>query len=133
MTTLGAPPNRIFGTDADFEEEPAATSIRFDDAWMYVLLQDGRELKVPLILFPRLYFATAEQRQQYQLGAFGEDIRWEELDEDILVANLLLPPDQVKYSNDEFLQRVLENPETKQLYEQYRNAPISWQVANMQP
>lgn len=126
MTTLGAPPSRILNTDADFDEEPAAQSVRFDDAFMYVQLTDGRELRVPLILFPRLFFATPEQRQGYQLGAFGEDIHWPELDEDILVAALLRAPEQTQYYRDELLDRLLADPQRQELYEQYRSKAIGW-------
>lgn len=130
---MGAPPNRIFSTDADFEEEPAAKSVRFDNSSMYVLLLDGRELKVPLILFPRLYFATPEQRVKYQLGSSGEDIHWAELDEDILVSALLLSPEQIQYYNDEFLQRLIAVPETRRLHDIARHIPIKWQEPQMFP
>jgi hypothetical protein len=126
MGVLGAPPKRIFKTDADFDEEPSAESVRFDANFMYVLLKDGRELKVPLILFPRLYFATPEQREAYELGEFGEDIHWEDLDEDILVSALLLAPNEVKYYMDENLQRVLDDPILGPAYQHYRQRLISW-------
>jgi hypothetical protein len=126
MSTLGAPPKRIFKTDADFDEEPSAESVRFDEHFMYVLLRDGRELKVPLILFPRLFFATPAQRKAYELGEFGEDLHWEKLDEDISVPALFLAPNEVKYYRDEYLQRVLDHPIYGPAYRYYRERPISW-------
>ena len=63
------------------------TGIRFDDHMMWVDLSDGRTLGVPLAWFPRLRNASPEQRQQFEISAFG--IHWEALDEDISVAGLL--------------------------------------------
>ena len=48
---------------------------------MYVLTADGREGNLPLRLFPRLYNATEEQRQNYTLSHFG--IHWPDIDEDL--------------------------------------------------
>ena len=53
------------------------------------MLDDGRELSVPLAWFPRLLHATPEQRQAWELIGRGEGLHWEELDEDISVAGLL--------------------------------------------
>ncbi|MGH7822205.1 MAG: DUF2442 domain-containing protein, partial [Candidatus Binatia bacterium] len=50
---------------------------------------DGRELSVPLGWFPRLASATVEQRAAWELLDGGEEIRWEEIDEDVSVPNLL--------------------------------------------
>ena len=84
------------GTSArrlDFEAEPPrALSISFSENTMRVVLVDGRELGVPLAWFPRLAAATAEQRQAFDLLDQGLEIRWEEIDEDISVPNLLGVP-----------------------------------------
>lgn len=66
-----------------------AKAVRFDDALMYVDLTDGRILGVPLIWFPLLHAATAEQRTQYEIGAGGRSLHWPELDEDLSVGQLL--------------------------------------------
>ncbi len=65
----------------------SATDVRFDDATMWVALEDGRTLGVPLAWFPRLLQATPEQRGAVQISAFG--LHWEALDEDISVPALL--------------------------------------------
>jgi len=65
--------------------EPVA--VRFDDDSFIVELDDGRTIGVPLAWFPRLFHASAEQRQDFYLSHAG--IHWEELDEDISVAGLL--------------------------------------------
>ena len=50
---------------------------------------DGRTLSVPLVWFPRLLDATAEQRANWRLTGQGEGMHWEDLDEDLSVAGLL--------------------------------------------
>jgi hypothetical protein len=54
-----------------------------------VLLQDGREVSVPLEWFPRLRDATEEERNSWRLIGGGIGIHWEKLDEDLSVAGLL--------------------------------------------
>ena len=54
---------------------------------LWVELNDGRTLSVPLAWFPRLLAATSEQRAHYELSPRG--IHWDELDEDISVDGLL--------------------------------------------
>ena len=62
-------------------------AVRFDDDSMWVHLDDGRVIGVPLAWFPRLLQATARQREQYELSPHG--IHWDQLDEDIAVEGLL--------------------------------------------
>ena len=65
----------------------SATSVRFDDATMWVALEDGRTVGVPLAWFPRLFTATPEARARVEITPFG--LHWEALDEDISVPALL--------------------------------------------
>jgi len=65
----------------------SAKAVRFDDDSMWVDLDDGRRMAVPLAWFPRLLAATPEQRNQFELSPRG--IHWEALDEDISVDGLL--------------------------------------------
>ncbi len=65
----------------------SAKAVRFDDDRMWVDLDDGRCMAVPLAWFPRLLAATSEQRNQFELSPRG--IHWEALDEDISVDGLL--------------------------------------------
>ena len=62
-------------------------AVRLDDDCLWVDLEDGRTIGVPLACFPRLLHATREQREAFELGRRG--IHWEALDEDISVAALL--------------------------------------------
>ena len=66
-----------------------AVVIWFDDIKMYLTLDDGRELSVPINWFPSLRDATIEQRNNWRFIGDGEGIHWEDLDEDILVEGLL--------------------------------------------
>lgn len=66
-----------------------AKMAEFKDEMMEVHLTDGRIIGVPLIWFPLLHEATADQRQQYEIGGGGTSLHWEEIDEDISVAGLL--------------------------------------------
>lgn len=67
----------------------SAAAIRFDDVTMWVELNDGQTLGVPLAWCPRLLHATPEQRMQYRIGVTGNGLHWEELDVDISVEGLL--------------------------------------------
>ncbi len=62
-------------------------AVRFDADTMWVELDDGRTLGVPLAWFPRLLQAPPDKRQQVELSRHG--LHWPELDEDIGVAGLL--------------------------------------------
>ena len=65
----------------------SAKAVRFDDDSMWVHLDDGRVISVPLAWFPRLLTASPEQRSQFELSPRG--IHWEALDEDISIDGLL--------------------------------------------
>ncbi|MEA3043964.1 MAG: hypothetical protein QOH47_1802 [Sphingomonadales bacterium] len=64
-----------------------ATAVRFDEDAMWVDLDDGRTLGIPLAWFPRLLHGTPEQRAEVRISPSG--LHWEELDEDISIAGLL--------------------------------------------
>ena len=65
----------------------SATAVRFDDDQMWVELDDGRTLGVPLAWFPRLFHGSPELRAQCTISPSG--LHWEGLDEDISIAGLL--------------------------------------------
>ncbi len=64
-----------------------ATAVRFDEDAMWVELDDGRTLGIPLAWFPRLLHGTPAQRAEVRISPSG--LHWEELDEDISIAGLL--------------------------------------------
>ena len=55
--------------------------IWFDADYIWGRDEAGKEYKQSLLWYPKLRAASAEQRNQYTLGAIG--IHWRELDEDI--------------------------------------------------
>ncbi|MPZ98522.1 MAG: DUF2442 domain-containing protein [Dehalococcoidia bacterium] len=67
-----------------------ATTVRVNDDALTVELIDGRTLTVPIVWFPRLSNATADERSNHQMIGGGVGIHWPDLDEDIEVAQLLL-------------------------------------------
>ena len=66
---------------------PEPIRVAFDEDRMWVDLNDGRTLGVPLAWFPRLLRGTPAQRSAVSLSPFG--LHWEELDEDVSIAGLL--------------------------------------------
>ncbi|MBT9147340.1 MAG: hypothetical protein DDT32_01094 [Syntrophomonadaceae bacterium] len=70
--------------------EPLAKTLRFDNDTMWVELEDGRQLGVPLAYFPRLLNATSAQRAQHTISGGGTGLHWDDLDEDISVSALLM-------------------------------------------
>jgi hypothetical protein len=71
------------------QENVLASKVWFSKDMLYILLQDGREIGVPLLWFPRLRKATTEQLNNWRLIGNGVGIHWESMDEDISVAALL--------------------------------------------
>ena len=70
-----------------------AKSVNFDEDMMHVLLTDGRRISVPIIWFPVLLKASADQRTKYEIGSGGTSLHWPELDEDLSVAGLMAGAD----------------------------------------
>ncbi|NLE35074.1 MAG: DUF2442 domain-containing protein [Bacteroidales bacterium] len=76
-------------TLANKTESVRATKVWFTTDMLYVQLQDGREIGVPLLWFPRLRKASEEQLKNWRLIGNGIGIHWESIDEDISIAALL--------------------------------------------
>ena len=66
---------------------PRATGVDFDDDQMWVRLEDGRTLGIPLAWFPRLLHGSPEKRREVSISPSG--LHWDALDEDISIAGLL--------------------------------------------
>ena len=60
-----------------------------DDTYLTAILADGREIKTPVVWFPRLRDASATQRKHWHLIGGGVGVHWEDLDEDISLEGLL--------------------------------------------
>lgn len=70
-------------------EVPKAEDLRITHDSLIVDLSDGRTISVPLEWFPRLVYATPEERNKWRLIGRGHGIHWENIDEDISVEGLL--------------------------------------------
>ena len=66
---------------------PEATAVDRDDASMWVALDDGRTIGVPLAWFPRLLNGTDDARRDVFISPSG--LHWETLHEDISIPRLL--------------------------------------------
>ena len=92
-------------------------TVRFDASAMWVEWDDGCALGVPFAWFPRLLYATPEQRERVVIGRMG--LHWEELDEDISIAGLLAGRgDRTKWGRRE-RKRAADNP-ASDVYERER-------------
>ena len=69
------------------DTSPRPMAVRFDDDAMWVDLEDGRTLGIPLAWFPRLLHASRTSLELVELSPYG--LHWDELDEDISVEGLL--------------------------------------------
>ena len=59
----------------------------FDTNRIYLLTDSGETLSRPLEAFPVLKDASELDRLDFKIGRFGDDIRWEKLDEDVHISN----------------------------------------------
>ena len=55
----------------------------FDNDNIYLQTNTGHIIGNPIAWFKRLKNATTLQRENFELGPFGESIHWEEIDEDL--------------------------------------------------
>lgn len=65
-----------------------AQSLWFTEDKLYVRLDDGREIGMPLDWFPKLLKATPDERKNWRLVGKGIGIHWPDIDEDISVKKL---------------------------------------------
>jgi hypothetical protein len=66
-----------------------AAGLRFADDRLIVLFRDGRELHLPLQLYPTLLNATPRQRKAWQMIGPGKAFYWKGLDLDLSVDGLI--------------------------------------------
>lgn len=71
------------------DSDPIIADVGFAPDALRVVFEDGRELSVPLVWFPRLSEATERQRANWRLIGRGEGVHWPDVDEDISAAGLL--------------------------------------------
>lgn len=59
----------------------------FEKNRIYIETEKGEIKSRPLEAFPLLLEATNEQRLGFEIGMLGDDVRWEQLDEDIHISS----------------------------------------------
>lgn len=63
--------------------------LRFESNRLIVAFQDGREVHVPLRLYPSLLRATPAQRSRWRMIGPGKAFHWPDLDLDLSVEGLI--------------------------------------------
>jgi hypothetical protein len=71
------------------DTEPAVVQVKITEEKLIVELADGRAIVVPLEWYPRLLYASLEERQNWQLLGDGYAVEWPDLDEHIGIEGLL--------------------------------------------
>ena len=61
--------------------------IWFDAKRIFLMTDSGETLSRPLEAFPVLKDASESERLDFTIGRFGDDIRWEKLDEDVHISS----------------------------------------------
>ena len=64
-------------------------NVEFVDEMLSVFLRDGRNIRVPLVWYPRLLNATPEERKNWEVNGGGHGIYWPAIDEDLSTEGLL--------------------------------------------
>lgn len=64
---------------------------------LLVDFNDGRTVQLPLLWYPRLYRATAMQREHYELLGSGFGVHWPDLDEDLSAKSLALGKPSIEF------------------------------------
>ena len=70
-------------------QEPRAQAITINEDSLSVDLMDGRTIIAPLIWYPRLWYGTTEERDNFEIIGDGALIHWHDLDEDLSVGGIL--------------------------------------------
>ena len=65
------------------------TDVEFTEDTLSVALRDGRTITVPLVWYPRLLNATADQRKNWQVAGGGYGVHWPDIDEDLSTEGML--------------------------------------------
>src|SRR5207244_477614 len=66
-----------------------AAGLRFTEDRLIVSFRDGRELHLPLHLYPTLQNATPKQRAAWQMIGPGKAFHWKDLDLDLSLDGLI--------------------------------------------
>jgi len=70
-------------------EQARAQQVSVSEDSLVVDLVDGRTIIVPLVWYPRLWYGTIAERNNFEIIGDGTIIHWDDLDEDLSVDGLL--------------------------------------------
>jgi len=76
----------------DINTQVQAKGLRFEDNLLFILLNDGREISLPIARMEWLQWlakATPEQRARWTIEPGGFAIYWEDLDDGIEIEHVL--------------------------------------------
>lgn len=59
----------------------------FEDGSICILTDEGRTGRIPEEMLPSIKEATEEDRMDFEIGKFGNDIHWNALDEDLHISS----------------------------------------------
>lgn len=78
------------GTNSMVKHDIIALEAAAHDGQVFLKLRDGSTHSFPVGFYPRLSQATPEQLAAVRLRVGGRALRWEEIDEDIWIADAVL-------------------------------------------
>ncbi len=78
-------------------EIPRVNSVNCTEQELIVFLVDGRNISVPIVWFPRLAKANAQQKADYEILGDGEGIHWPQIDEDISVFGIIAGKPSIEF------------------------------------
>ncbi len=67
-----------------------AETVRVDDSYLHVTLEDGRIISTPMKWYKPLQSATLAQLKDYKLICLGTGIEWEDFDYQLSVEGMLV-------------------------------------------
>lgn len=65
-------------------------NVWFKGGRIFILTNLDKEYSRPLEAFPVLLEASEKERSRFKIGKFGDDIRWDNLDEDIHISSFFI-------------------------------------------
>lgn len=70
-------------------QAPRALTIAINEESLSVDLIDGRTIIVPLAWYPRLWYGTPKERNNFEIIGDGTIIHWPDLDEDLSIEGII--------------------------------------------
>lgn len=78
---------------------PRIEKLWFADNRIWIVIEEGTQYSQPLEVYPALFCATPEERNNFYLWSDNTSVRWEKLDEDIHVSEFF-EVETVNYDNE---------------------------------